>query len=263
MSKRALVVDNDFFFVEFLAELLEKRGYEVIKAYDGKEGISRFEDGPFDILFADLIMPKIDGVQLIKIARQRFFDSPFPIIAVSGTLMEQIDEVSTMEADCYVAKGPLEQMANQLNALMDKIEKEGISHTEDKNFIEPGTIYPRQVTGELVETVNFQRAIIESIGFGILVVDRDARVINANSQALEIVNAFPGDILTKHVTSLFPKNERAALIDALKSVAKNLELRKLSLNVTVNSQRIRLAVSLLRLSGDITGWIVAMEEIVQ
>ena len=75
MSKRALVVDNDFFFVEFLAELLEKRGYEVTKAYDGKEGMSNFEKGPFDILFTDLIMPKIDGVQLIKIARQKFSDS--------------------------------------------------------------------------------------------------------------------------------------------------------------------------------------------
>jgi CheY-like chemotaxis protein len=36
MQKTALVVDNDFFFVEFLGELLEKKGYKVIKAYDGK-----------------------------------------------------------------------------------------------------------------------------------------------------------------------------------------------------------------------------------
>jgi CheY-like chemotaxis protein len=42
MSKSALVVDNDFFFVEFLTEFLEKRGYEVIKAYDGKEAITKF-----------------------------------------------------------------------------------------------------------------------------------------------------------------------------------------------------------------------------
>jgi diguanylate cyclase (GGDEF)-like protein len=41
MAKRALVSDNDFFFVAFLAELLEDRGYEVTKAYDGKEKIFR------------------------------------------------------------------------------------------------------------------------------------------------------------------------------------------------------------------------------
>ena len=42
MSKKALVVDNDFFFVEFLTELLQKRGYNVTSAYDGKEGIEKF-----------------------------------------------------------------------------------------------------------------------------------------------------------------------------------------------------------------------------
>ena len=50
MSKKALVTDNDFFFVEFLAELLEKRGYEVIKAGDGKEAISKLEKKSVDVL---------------------------------------------------------------------------------------------------------------------------------------------------------------------------------------------------------------------
>ena len=47
MAKKALVVDNDFFFVEFLTELLENKGYEVTKAYDGKEGVSRLEEAAF------------------------------------------------------------------------------------------------------------------------------------------------------------------------------------------------------------------------
>ncbi len=137
MSKKALVVDNDFFFVEYLSGFLEKRGYEVIKAYDGKEGISKLEYGPFDIFFTDLIMPKIDGTQLIKSARQKFSDSPFPIIVISGTMMEQEDEVINIEADYCFAKGPLEQMEDHLNALLDRIEKQGISPVEKKSIIEP------------------------------------------------------------------------------------------------------------------------------
>ena len=74
MAKRALVVDNDFFFVVFLSELLEDRGYEVVKAYDGKESISRLEEGPFDLVFVDLIMPKIDGKQFIRFVRGRYAD---------------------------------------------------------------------------------------------------------------------------------------------------------------------------------------------
>ena len=44
MPKRALVVDNDHFLVEFLAELLEVRKYQVVKPYDGKEAISKLEE---------------------------------------------------------------------------------------------------------------------------------------------------------------------------------------------------------------------------
>ena len=263
MSKKALVVDNDFFFVEFLGELLEKRGYTVTKAYDGKEGISKFENGPFDILFVDLIMPKIDGIQLIKITRRKFADSPFPIIAISGTLIEQIEDIADIGADYYVAKAPLEQMTDDLNALMDRVEVIGISPAENKSIIESGTSYPRQATAELVEELNFQKAIIESIGLGIVVVDKDARIINGTLQALEISKKSLEEILNEPITSLFPKEGRVPLIDALKGVARNPGLRKISFNMTVKSQEIRLAVSLLRISGDVVGWVIAMEEVDQ
>jgi CheY-like chemotaxis protein len=87
MMKRALVVDNDFFFMEFLTELLEAREYEVIKAYDGKEGISKLEQEEFDLIFVDMIMPKIDGKQLIRFTRSRFPNAHFPIVAL--TIIEQ------------------------------------------------------------------------------------------------------------------------------------------------------------------------------
>ena len=260
MPKKALVVDNDFFFVEFLGELLEKKGYTVTKAYDGKEGLSNFEEGPFDIFFVDLIMPKINGTQLIKIARQKFSDAPLPIVAISGTLMEQMEDISDIGADYYVAKGPLEQMTGDLDALIERIEVSGISVEENKSNIQFGDSYPRQATTELVEELNFQKAITESIGLGIVVVDKDARIINATSQALDISKKSLGEILNEPVTCLFPKDGRATLIDALKGVARNPGLKKISFNMTVRSKKIRLTVSLLRSNGDVVGWVIAMEE---
>jgi len=260
MPKRALVVDDDFFFVEFLGELLEKRGYQVIKAHDGKEGLLKLENGPFDILFSDLIMSKIDGTQFIKIARKKFSDVSLHIIAVSGSVVEQMDQLTDAEVDWFLAKGPLEQMEAQINELLDQIENDVISPKEGSKFLEPGTLYPRQITSELVDRLNFHKGLIESIGFGILVVDRDARVINATSQALDILNASPGDILNKHITSLFPRQERAYLIDALKAVAQNLDLKKVRLNIVVDAKITQLTVSLLRVGSDIAGWIIAVEE---
>lgn len=83
MQKKVLVVDSDYFFVEFLSELLTKRGYEVLKAYNGKEGIARLEDHTVDILFADLILPKLDGRQFFQFIRNKYIGSEFPIVALS------------------------------------------------------------------------------------------------------------------------------------------------------------------------------------
>ena len=110
MQKKALVVDNDFFFVEFLSELLEKRGYRIVKAYDGKEGIAKLEAGPVDILFADLITQKIDGRQFFKYIRAKYAGDPFPVVALSGTMLEHMGSLNSIDADYFIAKGPIDAL---------------------------------------------------------------------------------------------------------------------------------------------------------
>lgn len=258
MSKKALVVDNDFFFVEFLTELLEKRGYEVIKAYDGKEGIAKIEEGAVDLLFVDMVMPKIDGEQLIKFTRMKFPDAHFPIIAVSGTIIERLDALNEIGADYYIAKGPTEEMADHVNKFMDKIEKQPFPAPSSEDLLEAGKLYPRQATVELMETVNFQRAINESIGIGIIVVDRDARIINANTLALTIINKSLEELLNCPITAIVPKVERAKLIDALKGVIQSEEVKKITIYITIHSQEIRTILTPLKIDDKIAGWIVAM-----
>jgi CheY-like chemotaxis protein len=261
MSKKALVVDNDFFFVEFLSEILDERGYEVIKAYDGKEGISKLgEEGPLDLLFVDLVMPKIDGKQLIRFTRAKFPEAHFPIIAVSGTLVERLDEINEIGADYYIAKGPMEKMADHVNGFMDKIEKQPFPAPDGQNLLEPGSLGPRQVTAELMDKVDFHQAVIESIGIGIIVVDRDARIISANPLALAIVKKSVEDVLNYPITAIFPKTEKAKLINALKAVIKSEGPRQITFYATIRSQEIRIITSPLKLEGKIAGWIVVMED---
>jgi CheY-like chemotaxis protein len=122
MTKRAMVVDNDIFFVEFLSDLLEKRGYDVIKAYDGKDGVDRLGSGDVDFIFVDIVMPKMGGDEFIHFVREKFPDPPFLIIAVSGTITEEPHRVGKMAADYYIAKGPMEKMEDQINKFMDTLE---------------------------------------------------------------------------------------------------------------------------------------------
>ena len=254
VAKKALVVDNDFFFVEFLTELLESKGYEVVKAYDGKEGVSKLEESVFDILFADLIMPKIDGIQLISLARKKHSSGQLTIIAISGTLVEQMEDIKDIGADYCVVKGPLEEMTDYLGTLLDNL-------THDRRaqpFVDPGKLYPRQTTAELIDELNFQKAFFDSIGIGILVVDRDARLMRANAMALELLHKNLEDVLNRRITDVFPEEGRGRLVKALKDVAKNLQLKRQSFYLSMS---LKIVASVLRRGENPDGWILTMEDI--
>ncbi len=260
MSRRVLVIDNDFFFVEFLADLLEDRGYDVVKAYDGKEGISKLEEGSFDFIFVDLIMPKVDGKQFIGFVRKRYPDASFPIIAMSATLIEREDNMGDIGGDYYLAKGPINEMAERVNRLVDRIEKQPFFEHGGETFLEPGKLHPRQVTGELVERLDFQLGVFESIGIGIIVIDRDVKIIGVNPSALEILNRSIGDVLNQHIASIFPPGENRSLVNALKEIVRDRGLARRVLKATLYAKEIRVIVSVLRVRGKIAGWIMAMED---
>ncbi|MCP4681344.1 MAG: response regulator [Desulfobacterales bacterium] len=261
MAKKALVVDNDFFFVEFLVEILEAGGYQVLKAYDGKEGISRLEEEKnIDLLFTDLIIPKIDGKKLIKFARSRFPAADFPIVVLSGVIMEEMDRLEQVPADYFITKGPLEKMSAEIDKVMDKIKSQTFPSPSDEKFFFPTHMVPSQVTDKLIQSADFQRAIIKGIAIGVMVLDHDARILDANPQALEILEKADHEVLNQPVQSIFPEQYGAEIIKVLKDLVVKPYLGKRTFFADMHSMQIRVMVSLLKLDDEIAGWILAMEE---
>lgn len=62
--KRILVVDNDQTIADTFADILRKSGYDVIVHYDGQDALQRSDGWVPDLLFSDIVMPKVDGVAL-------------------------------------------------------------------------------------------------------------------------------------------------------------------------------------------------------
>jgi CheY-like chemotaxis protein len=261
MQKHALVIDNDFFFVEFLSDILEKRGYVVSKAYDGKDGITRLREASVDLLFVDMIMPKIDGKQLIQFARKRFAEHRFPIVVISGTLIEDDDVIQKIGADYYIAKGPIQTMADHIFKFLDKFEKQTLSASNE--IMETTNLLPRQFTAELFESMDFQESIFNSIGLGLFVIDRDAQIIRANDLGLSMIDRPMEVMLNSHFTTLLPESKKSELISALKSVARNRNKKSISFEVDSDDLRLRVIVSLHRIGPEAIGWIIAMEDMRQ
>jgi PAS domain S-box-containing protein len=260
MPKKALIVDNNYFFVKFLSELLEKRGYRVIKAYDGMEGLASLEEGPVDIVFADLIMPKIDVRQFIEFIRTRYQAMPFPIVALSGTVIEQLGELDEIGADFYIPKGPIDKLTIQLNEFMAEIETRPFYPPSECKVFKSQAIFPRREAMELLNTLQFHRAIIEHIGVGLIIIDKDTRVMNANSMALDIIQKSAVDVLNCKVADLFPGNQRSELKEALAGVIQDQGESKISFYTSFNHHSTRTIVTPIIYEHNQSGWVVTLDD---
>jgi len=77
-----LIIDDDTEIREVLRQILERAGYEVMEASDGREGINLYRERQADLIITDIVMPKKDGLETITDLKVEFPGSK--IIAISG-----------------------------------------------------------------------------------------------------------------------------------------------------------------------------------
>lgn len=102
VNTRILVVEDDPTVSEVVARYLERDGHEVECVGDGAEALRRALAHPPDLMVLDLMLPRLDGLQVCRRLRERW---PVPVIMLTA-LGEEIDRVVGLEtgADDYVVK---------------------------------------------------------------------------------------------------------------------------------------------------------------
>lgn len=117
MKSRVLLVDDEIEFVNTLAQRLKLRGYEVKTAGSGEECLEIYEAGSFDIVVLDLMMPGMNGLDVL--ARLKKYDKTIEVILLTGhgSTKEGMEGMKLGAAD-YLMK-PLD--IEELTAKMDEI----------------------------------------------------------------------------------------------------------------------------------------------
>ena len=86
---RILLAEDDDSLRAFLARALERAGYEVRACADGEQAIEALNDGPYDLLLTDIVMPGVDGIEVAREAAARMpalrimFITGFAAVALS------------------------------------------------------------------------------------------------------------------------------------------------------------------------------------
>lgn len=137
MGKRVLVVDDEKLIVKGIRFSLEQEGMEVETAYDGEEALEKVNKQQFDIILLDIMLPKIDGLQVCQQIRE-FSNVPIIMLTAKG---DDMDKIMGLEygADDYITKPfNILEVKARMKAIMRRTS--GKSKEEDNKIIEAGAM---------------------------------------------------------------------------------------------------------------------------
>jgi PAS domain S-box-containing protein len=205
MNKKILVVDDDRVMLKFVTKILEREGHDVHTAEDGFAALNLLSSFTPDIMFFDLIMPRIDGGKLIKIVRSMPQMNHCYLVIVSAAVAEIDFDFEETGADSYIAKGPFSSMAEHIQAAIE-LSDTPRAKQETKPIRGLDSVYARQLTKELLSRNRHLETILESMAEGILEVYSN-KVVYANGVALsllglsleKILASYPPDLFNDHI----------------------------------------------------------------
>jgi len=122
MNSNILIVDDDTELTDLITQYLTPEGFNISAAHDGESGIKKALNQTFDVIILDVMLPKRNGFEVLKLIRQHL-DTPVLMLTARG---DDIDRIVGLEigADDYLAKpcNPRELVA-RLRAILRRTQK--------------------------------------------------------------------------------------------------------------------------------------------
>jgi len=134
MGKKVLVVDDEKLIVKGIRFSLEQEGMEVECAYDGEEALEKAQANNFDIILLDLMLPKIDGLEVCQQIRG-FSQVPIIMLTAKG---EDMDKILGLEygADDYITKPfNILEVKARIKAILRRSAKVEVKEEKEKVVI--------------------------------------------------------------------------------------------------------------------------------
>lgn len=100
---RILLIEDDKDLSGLVKMQIEKEGYEIDAAYDGEEGLFYWSEGSYDLVLLDRMLPKIDGITVLKKMRKKENTTPVLMLTALNTISDRVDGLDS-GADDYLAK---------------------------------------------------------------------------------------------------------------------------------------------------------------
>ena len=133
MKKRnVLVVDDDPDVLSMLERLLKKLEYNPLVAQNGEEAVQIIDTNKIDVVVSDLVMPEMDGMELLKRVKTRKGDIPFLMITGHPTIETAVEAIKKGAYDYLTKPFQVEEVQIKIDRAL---EKRGLNALFDASFV--------------------------------------------------------------------------------------------------------------------------------
>ncbi|EAR14322.1 MULTISPECIES: response regulator transcription factor [Robiginitalea] len=103
MGNRILLIEDEYAIASFVTQGLQESGYAVAVCYDGEKGLEMLQDGDFDLVILDIVLPGMDGREVARTIRGQGLDLPILMLTALGST-ENVVRGLDSGADDYLVK---------------------------------------------------------------------------------------------------------------------------------------------------------------
>ncbi|MGM9453865.1 two-component system response regulator CpxR [Legionella bozemanae] len=164
MNGNILIIDDDIELTDLLTQYLEPEGFHAICVHDGESGVKKALNQPFDAIILDVMLPKLNGFEVLKAIREHL-ETPVLMLTARG---DDIDRIVGLEigADDYLPKpcNPRELVA-RLRAILRRTQKIPTSRPiiEQHNIVVDCSKRHVTMAGNYLELTNAEFNILEML----------------------------------------------------------------------------------------------------
>ena len=241
---RVLVVDDEEAYTSLMAGHLERKGFEVEKASDGKQALARLQESSFDVLVTDLMMPKMSGLDLLRQAK--ILDPLLEVIVItaSGHVGNAISAMREDGAYDYLLK-PLETIGELSLAVGRAAQHRNLRFDRDR------------LNDQLTAEASRLQALMTHTGDAIISVDQTGTISVANPSAVHLLGR--SDLIGSIAHEVLPK----ALLDLLDGwqMMGDSEPTVVELNWTDDALQLVSLASIVEGGNGGRGWVMVCRDI--
>ncbi|HSH35508.1 response regulator transcription factor [Schnuerera sp.] len=150
--ERILIIEDEEKIARFIELELKYEGYEVEKAFNGRDGLELARTQPFDLILLDIMLPKLNGIEVLRRIRQ-FSDLPIILLTARDAV---VDKVTGLDggADDYITKPfAIEELLARIRVALRKRENSNMSESSSELGLGPLHLEPLKREVHIYDTL--------------------------------------------------------------------------------------------------------------